>query len=93
MVYRDGKAQSLSVTIALRERHEFDMGPMLFRGDGEHEPLVFQMDPEKMQELREMRRDRTLMPRGRSPRELELEKRLAELEKRLAELEKQLQKK
>jgi hypothetical protein len=84
-VWRDGKAQNLSATIALRERPELDMGPLLLRGDGEHGPMVLHLDRERM---------RTPMPPGmRSPREAELEKRLKDLEKRLADLEKQLQKK
>ncbi|HWM90740.1 MAG TPA: PDZ domain-containing protein [Thermoanaerobaculia bacterium] len=95
VVYRDGKAQNLSATITIRERPEFDLAPFVFQGDGEHEPMVFQLDPEKLQELRQLegRRRAPMAIRPRSPREAELEKRLKELEKRLAELEKLLEKK
>jgi membrane-associated protease RseP (regulator of RpoE activity) len=91
-VWRDGKAQSLSATIALRERPELDMGPLLLGGDGEHGPMVLHLDRERMRGMEGMR---TPMPGAllRSPREAELEKRLKDLEKRLADLEKQLQKK
>lgn len=96
-VYRDGKAQNLSATITLRERPEFDMAPLLFRGggDGEHEPMIIQMDRDRL-------RPRVQgapgeggdgLLRRRSPREAELEKRLKELEKRIAELEKLIEKK
>ena len=92
-VWRDGKAQNLSATIALRERPELDMGPLLLGGDGEHGPMVLHLDRERMRGMEGMR---TPMPPGallRSPREAELEKRLKDLEKRLADLEKQLEKK
>lgn len=89
-VWRDGKAQNVSATIALRERPEFDMGPILMRGDGEHAPMAIQIDRERLP--REgMRAPMAMGPR--SAREVELEKRLRELEKRLADLEKMLEKK
>ncbi len=90
-IWRGGKAQNVSATIALRERPEFDMGPILMHGgDGEHEPMVVQIDREKLLEGGM----RAPMPGGpRSAREAELEKRLKDLEKRLAELEKMLEKK
>ena len=96
-VYRDGKAQNLSATVAMRERPELDMAPLLFRGDGEHQPMVFQLDREKLRNLPRGQgapgEGDVLLRRMRSPREAELEKRLMELEKRLAELEKLLEKK
>jgi C-terminal processing protease CtpA/Prc len=96
-VYRDGKAQNLSATVAMRERPELDMAPLLFRGDGEHQPMVFQLDREKLRNLPRAQgapgEGDVLLRRMRSPREAELEKRLMELEKRLAELEKLLEKK
>jgi membrane-associated protease RseP (regulator of RpoE activity) len=91
-IYRDGKAQNVSATVALRERPQLDMAPFFFHGDGENEPMVLRMDPEKMQELRKLEGGKAwAFPR--SPREAELEKRLKELEKRLADLEKMLEKK
>ncbi len=102
MVWRDGKAQNLSATIAMRERPEMDMAPLLRRGDGEHEPMAFHFDRELLRELPRgpgnapnhpnAEGDVVIQRRMRSPREAELEKRLKELEKRLAELEKQLEK-
>lgn len=92
-IYRDGKAQNLSAAIAMRERPELDMAPFLFRGDGEGGPMVFHLDRDKMLNLpRGEGGDMLLVPRMRSSREAELEKRLKELEKRLAELEKLLEK-
>lgn len=95
-VWRGGKAQSLSATIALRERPELDMGPMMARGvigaDGMHpQPMIIQMDRDRLLPREGMRAPMAMMPR--SAREAELEKRLKELEKRLADLEKMLEKK
>jgi len=103
-VWRDGKAQTLSATIALRERPELDMGPLLLRhGEGGDGPIMLQLNrelgelPERIElpalgtpgSGDEVRFERRL----RSPRERQLEQKLEELEKRIAELEKQLQKK
>lgn len=86
-VWRKGKAQTLSASVALRERPELDMGPLFMRR-GEGEPMVLGELPERIElpHARELRIER-------SPRERELEKRLQELEKRLQELERQLGKK
>jgi membrane-associated protease RseP (regulator of RpoE activity) len=92
-VYRDGKAQNLSAAIAMRERPEVDVAPFLFRGNGDGEPMLFHLDREQLRNLPRAERGDVLLPRMRSPREAELEKRLKELEKRLAELEKLLEKK
>jgi hypothetical protein len=95
-VWRDGKVQNVSATIAMRERPEFDMGPMLARGvlggDGEHQPMIIQMDRDRLLPGEGMRAPGA-MAGPRSVREAELEKRLKELEKRLADLEKLLEKK
>ena len=101
-VWRGGKAQTVTVTVALRERPEMNMGPVFLRhGDGDG-PSVLRLNAEidglpQHIELpapgeggdTEMR----WVQRERSPRERQLEKRLQELEKRLAELEKLLTKK
>lgn len=97
MVFRDGKAQNIPATIAMRERPELDVTPFVFRGDREGEPMVFHLDRERLRELPPGRPGPNAdvmieRRRMRSPREAELEKRLKELEKRLAELEKQLEK-
>ena len=91
IVYRDGKAQNLSATIAMRERPELDMAPFLMRGDGEGGPMVFHLDRERLRGMPGVQEGDVLLPR-RASREAELEKRLKELEKRLAELEKMLEK-
>lgn len=93
-VWRNGKAQNLTAAIALKERPEFDMGPMFFK-DKDGDNVMFRMDPERLKGLREK------IPEGWegkdvqirhmvSPREIQLEKQLKELEKRIAELEKQI---
>lgn len=97
-VYRDGKAQNLSATIALRERPELDMAPLLFHGDGENQPMLLQLDRERLRNLPRVQGTPgeggdVLLRRMRSPREAELEKRLKELERRIAELEKLIEKK
>lgn len=82
-VWRDGKAQNLTVTIVERERPELDMGPLMWKSE-DGEPLMFRMPVgESLKAL-----ERLKMPS--SAREIELEKKLKDLEKRLDELEKQL---
>lgn len=100
-VWRDRKVQTLSTTIALRERPEMDMGPLfLRRGDGEDGPTLLHWSgeleglPERMEiPLIKGVGEVQWAQRPRSPRERELEKKLQDLEKRIAEMEKQLQKK
>jgi membrane-associated protease RseP (regulator of RpoE activity) len=87
-IWRNGKAQNVTVTIAEKERTELDMGPMFFKSEN-GEPLMFRLPKgEAMKGLEHLK-----IPDVRmrvSPREIELEKKLKELEKRLDELEKQL---
>lgn len=101
-VWRDRKVQTLNATIALRERPELDMGPLLLRrGDGEDGPALLRFrEMEGLPERIELPHPRKgegphefRIERMRSPRERQLEQRLQELEKRIAELEKQLEKK
>jgi hypothetical protein len=103
-VWRDGKVQTLTVAIALRERPELDMGPLfLRRGDGEDGPTMLRWSGELdgLPERIELPHPGTpgagphelQIQRLRTPRERELEQKLQELEKRIAELEKQLGKK
>ena len=99
-IWRNGKVQTLSATIAFRERPELDMAPFLLRrGEGEEDALMFRLDRERLPSRTE------LPPPGgpgagprelrieRTPRERLLERRLQELEKRIDELERQLEKK
>lgn len=101
-VWRNGKAQNLSVGIVERERPELDMAPFFQKGEGG--PLLLNLDHEKLLNLKEFKD----LPNFKewtdengkhvqfksfgSPREAELEKRLKELEKRIDELQKQLEK-
>jgi membrane-associated protease RseP (regulator of RpoE activity) len=82
-VWRDGKAQNLTVTIVEKERPELDMGPLMWKSEG-GEPLMFRMP--KGEALKGFESFKIPV----SPREMELEKKLKDLEKRLDELEKQL---
>lgn len=101
-VWRNRKAQTLSATVALRERPEFDMGPLfLRRGEGEDGPVVLRLNGEldglpgriELPAPGEFSPDRDVHLQRRSPRERQLEQRLQVLEKRIAEMEKQLEKK
>lgn len=108
-IWRNGRAQNVTATVVERERSEFDVGPMFFRGGKDGEPLVFHMDRDKMQgwkpedfeKLKEKFGEGNVIrinpgEGGRllvSPREAELEKKLKELEKRIQELEQQLNRK
>jgi PDZ domain len=96
-VWRDGRVQNLTATIAERDRHSIDMGPMLW------EHRIAGDDPELRDKVRlglapalerlegllddpELK-DRMLRLRSRNE---ELEKRLKDLESRLQDLEKRL---
>lgn len=96
-VWRNGKVMTLTAAITLKERPEMDMGPLLLKS-GEGDELM----------LRLPKGDHMRLPAGpdggphlhvqrleglRTPRELELEKKLEALEKRLNELEAQLKQK
>lgn len=98
-VWRDGRAQTLSAAVELRERSELDMAPMLLRdGDGD---LLFRFDRERggplVQRIERPEsgpgpgRPRVQVHRLNTPREAELEAKLKALEKRIADLEKQLE--
>lgn len=93
-IWRNGKAQNLTVTIVEKERPELDMGPLFFKTkEGEGAPLLHLNRDELLKGLPERLEVLDGGPRVRrltSPREMELEKKLKELEKRLGELEKQL---
>lgn len=103
-VWRNRKVQTLTAAIAMRERSEIDMGPMMIRGEGgEGDHLRFRVGEEEIVVPR-----RFDLPPGapgedgprviqfrdtvRSPREAQLEQRLKELEKRIVEMEKMLEK-
>jgi membrane-associated protease RseP (regulator of RpoE activity) len=95
-VWRDGKAQTVTATIAERERTELDVAPFFFK-DGKGEPLVFHnkellKDFPKHFNVEVWGKDGERLRRLVTPREAELEKKLKELEKRILELEKQLEK-
>jgi hypothetical protein len=96
VVWRDGRQQTLTAAVSLRERPEMDMGPWFIRsGDGDDMTLRWNPDLGSGRHLRlagpDGSEDREVrMLHLRSPREAELEKQLKALEKRLDELEKQL---
>lgn len=96
-IWRNGKAQNLTVTIVQKERPELDMAPFFFRGGEDGKPMAFHWNAEEMKDFPKAfriegpdgERIRRLLS---SPREAELEKKLKELEKRIDELQKQLEK-
>lgn len=100
-VWRNGKVMTLTAAITLKERPEMDMGPLMLKsGDGAE--LVMHlpsMDKMKMMHLPVLSPDGDphvrieRLERLRTPREMELEKKLEALEKRLNELEAQLKQK
>ena len=92
-IWRNGKAQNVTVTIVQKERPELDMAPFFFKEKGD---FGFKMDPEAFKGLKDKafadgwgQKDVQIRRIG-SPREAELEKQLKALEKRIDELEKQL---
>jgi hypothetical protein len=95
-VWRNGKAQNLTVTIVEKERPELDMAPFFFRGGEDGKPMAFHWNEDDMKSLPRAFKmegpDGERIRRLVSPREVELEKKLKELEKRIADLEKQLEK-
>jgi membrane-associated protease RseP (regulator of RpoE activity) len=97
-VWRNGRAQNLTITLVKRERSELDVAPFFFRGDGDK--LMLNLDGEewakKFPNLEKWTDESGKAIRWHalaSPREAELEKKLKDLEKRIAELEKQLERK
>ena len=98
-VWRNGKAQNVTVAIVEKERPEIDMGPLFFK-EGDGKPMVFQWNSDEwkgMAEKYKMMEDGgpgkdVQVHRIVSPREVELEKKLKALEKRIEDLEKQLKK-
>jgi membrane-associated protease RseP (regulator of RpoE activity) len=99
-VWRNGKAQNVSVGIVERERPELDMAPFFQKGEGgmllnlDHEKLLNLKDLPNLKEWTDENGQHVIHLKGlASPREAELEKKLKELEKRIDELQKQLEKK
>jgi hypothetical protein len=108
-VWRNGKVQTLTAGIVLRERPEMDMGPLFFKSkDGDD--VLLRFDKELGPGAPRLRgpgpgghmrvpgpgapgAPEIRVQRLRSPREAELEKKVQELEKRLDELERQLRQK
>lgn len=102
-ISRNGRSQTLTATVTLRDLPEFDLAPMV-RGLGENgEPFVIHLDKDRM--IRPGAGEGRVPPgfgpdgprverfRMMSPqREAELEKRIKDLEKKIGELERQLRK-
>lgn len=102
-VWRGGKAQTINVAIAERERPEVDMAPFFIRRGEEGEPFRLRIPEVRVAPRPGEGPGAHVRPgpgpepnvrfhRLRTPREIELEKKLEELEKRLNELERQLRK-
>lgn len=102
-ISRNGRSQTLTAHVTLRERPELDLAPMIGRGEG-GQPIVIQLDKDRMLmpgpgegrvigapgvDGPHVERFRILGPQ----REAELEKRIKELERKIDELERQLTKK
>jgi membrane-associated protease RseP (regulator of RpoE activity) len=85
-VRRGGKAQNLTVAIALRERPEIDIAPMFLR-DGNRMKIRVPGDGERMPEM-----DKQIRIVRPGPHQADLEKQIEKLEKRIQELEQKLQK-
>lgn len=98
-VVRDGRPQSLSVSMVQRERPELDVTPFFFGKDGKVDPKLFHFegDLRNIETIQIPGSDKEGGPGARvhvlRTREAELEKQLQKLEKRIAELEKQLDRK
>jgi membrane-associated protease RseP (regulator of RpoE activity) len=96
-VWRNGKVMTLTAAVTLKERPEMDMGPMFFKTK-EGGDLMFHLPRGPEGRLRlpgpgpdgEPRVRIERLEKLRTPREIELEKKLQDLEKRLNELEAQL---
>lgn len=97
-IWRNGKAQNVTVAIVERERPELDMGPFFFK-EGDGKPMVFQWNSDELKGMEKFKagdwgdQKDVQVRRLATPREAELEKKLKALEKRIDELEKQLKKK
>lgn len=97
-VWRNGKAQNVTVAIVEKERPEIDMGPLFFK-EANGEATVLRMNPDELKGMTQrfkiddggLGKD-VQIRRFASPREVEMEKKLKALEKRIDELEKQLKK-
>jgi len=106
-VYRDGRPQTLTVTVREREREALDVGEMFEwrEGEGGHAPLLRWKSkdcppgcaafahPEAFEKMGESLGaiDWSELPRRMGRTDAELEKRLGELEKRLADLRQELE--
>jgi membrane-associated protease RseP (regulator of RpoE activity) len=80
-LYRDGRAQTVTATVAERPRREFDVGSLIEKRHGRD--VLLPIDPEALEPALE-RLQRFKLHEG------DLQRRLEEMEKRLQELEKQL---
>ena len=95
-VWRDGKSQALSATVAQKERREIDLSPFLMKGADAERIMTFRRLPGPAAEgdaLDGAVAPPTMrLPPRVSPREELLEKKLKALEKRINELENRLRK-
>lgn len=91
-LWRDGRALTLTATVAERQAPQVDLGPlMLWEGkEGERIPLP-EIDTERIEELtKKLQEQRLQLEEGKAR---ELERKMQELEQKLRELEKKLREK
>jgi membrane-associated protease RseP (regulator of RpoE activity) len=96
-IWRDGKSQLLSATVAQKERREIDLSPFLMKGTDAERIMTIRRLPGPAAEGDALdgavpSPKMHLPPPGVSPREELLEKQLKALEKRINELENRLRK-
>jgi len=92
-VWRDGKIQELTATVAQKERREIDLSPFLMKGTDAERIMTIRRQPGAAAESDSL--DGAVAPKMRlqprvTPREEMLEKKLKALEKRIHELETRL---
>lgn len=90
-IRRNNRAQNVTATVALRERPEFDFGPMFVGKDGNSMRLRLPKDLDgKGMPGPDGKRVRVIHRGEPGPREEALEKQIERLEKRIQELEQKL---
>lgn len=92
-VWRNGKVQTLSATAEVRDRAEVDVAPFFFKQFGDEDHIFLRPGDGALALPRALpSTPGRALRSARTPRELELEKKLKDLEKRLNDLEARLPK-
>ncbi|HEX4962672.1 MAG TPA: PDZ domain-containing protein [Thermoanaerobaculia bacterium] len=103
-IWRNGKAQTVSAPVVLRERSELEILPLLGKAGGDGDHFLLKLDGDQLlKDGKWLEGDGKWLGKDGQPihlqrlkvagREADLEKRLKELEKKIDELQKQLEKK